>query len=354
MSRRTPFAQVEGLGGTPRPTRGPRALLKGIGLLLLCAAGGLGTGTIHANPFQPVQRLTLGNMNQDGDLFLRVKICSIEITDETSLDVFLEHAMEAEDYAITGSWFHLRPFETSVWEREGGELIWEKPSGGIAVARVPDDAEPKSPSPVRMNGFPSRFPKFARQKNVTAEWNETGDAWVNSEGWRLGYKNGGLSVIHSSGNKFLTAKAAGSKVTELRAGRQVLAAIEWRGSGNPAALRCGEDRYVFAEDEQGRMTRVIDEGIGAAIIEFSYNKDGLIEQVKRIGTGDMTVSWKANKGYGRGDSFYKKPFSVEKIDDTKYGYFRDGNRITMRMKSPGSDWQRLRWELKNGKIISIN
>ncbi|MDR2675732.1 MAG: hypothetical protein LBC18_12960 [Opitutaceae bacterium] len=326
---------------------GSRCLFIGL-LLLLCA------GIVQAGPFLPVQRLTLGNMNQDGDLFLRIKIGTVELSEGISFEVVLEHATEAGDYAATGSRFHLRPFETSAWEREAGEFFWETPGGGRMSAFAKEDAVPKIPPAIQMDGFPSRFPKYARLNNVLAGWNEAGDAWVRSESWELGYKNGGLSVIRSPENKLFAVRAGGGKITEIRAGRRRLAAVEWSANRNPAALRRGNDRYGFAEDGQGRMTRVIDEEIGAAIIEFSYNKDGLVERVKRIGAEDMTVSWRKNKGYGRGDSFYKKPFSVEKINDTRYAYSRDGNRVTMKMKPPDGGWKRLRWESRNGRTIPIN
>ncbi len=336
----------KGLGGTPKPARVPRALPVGIVLFLLCA------GIIRADPFLPVQRLTLGNMNQDGDLFLRIKINSVELSAGVSFEVFLEHATEAGDYIAPGSRFHLRPFETSAWEREAGEILWETPGGGRVSAFARQDAAPENPPALQMHGLPGRFPKYARLNNALAGWNEAGDAWVRSESWELGYKNGGLSVIRSPENNLFAVRADGGRMAEIRAGHRSLVTVDWSPSGNPRALRYGDERYIFVEDWQGRMVRVIDEGIGAAIIEFSYNTDGLVEGVKRIGAGDMIVSWRANKGYGRGDSFHKKPFSVERINDTRYDYARDGNRAAMKMKPPGKDWQCLRWESKNRRIAS--
>ena len=313
----------------------------------------LSSGIVHANPFLPVQRQTLCNMNQDGDLFLRIKIGSVELSEGVSFEVFLEHATEAEDYIAPRSRFHLRPFETSAWEREAGEFFWETPGGGRAAAFTRQDAVLENPPAIQMDGVPAGFPKYARPNNALAGWNEAGDAWVKSEGWELGYKNGGLSVICSPENRLFTVRAGGGRMAEIRSDGRSPVSVEWSESGNPKALRCGDDRYVFSEDGQGQMTRVIDEAIGAAIIEFSYNNNGLIERVKRIGAGDMTVSWRANKGYGRGDSFYRKSFSVEEINGARYGYTRDGNRATMKMKPPGKDWQCLRWESKNGRIVSV-
>jgi hypothetical protein len=315
--------------------RGTRALTEGLVLLLLCA------GIIHASPFQSAQRLTLGNMKQDGDLFFRIKISSIELSDDTSLEIFLDHEMDASDYGTTQSRFRLRPFETSTWERETGEIVWEKPGGGRQVAFSEKDAAPKNPPLLQMDGFPSLPPKFSRLNNALAGWNETGDAWVRSESWELIYKNGGLSAIRSPENKLLPVSANGGKIAEIRAGRRALASVEWSPNGNPAALRRGENRYVFVEDGRGRVARVIDVELGAAIIELSYNKDGLIEQVKRIGSENTAVSWRKNRGHGRGDSFYKKPFSVRQINDIKYDYSQNGTRVTMKMKPFGSDWRHL-------------
>jgi hypothetical protein len=329
---------------------GTRALPGGIGLLLFFAAG---LGFVQAGPFLPVQRLTLGHMNQDGDLFLRIKIGTVALSEGISFEVFLEHATETGDYAAPHSRFHLRPFETSAWEREAGELVWETPGGGRMAAFAREGAAPKTPPALRMDGFPSRFPKYARLSNALAGWNESGDAWVRSESWELGYKNGGLSMIRSPENKLITVRANGGRIAEIRAGHRLLAAVEWSGSRNPKALRCGAGRYVFSEDGQGRMTRVVDGEIKAAIVEFSHNKDGLVERVKQIGHEAMIVSWEANKGYGRGDSFYRKPFSVEKINDTRYVYSHNGNRVAMKMKPPGEGWQQLRWELKNGKMTGV-
>jgi hypothetical protein len=336
-------------GRALRGADSPPVFFGGIALFLLLA-----TGMARANPFLPAQRLTLGNMNQDGDLFLRIKLCTVELSEEISFEVFLEHAMEAGDYMDTVSRFYLRPFETSARERETGEIVWDRPGGGRLVAFADEDAAPKNPPALRRDGFPSHFPKFARLNNALAGWNKTGEAWVRSESWELGYKGGGLSAIRSPENKLLAVRANGGRIAEIRAGRRALASAEWRESGNPSALRCGNDRYVFIEDGQGRIARVIDGEIGVAIMEFSYNQDGLIERVKRTGAGEMKITWQANKGYGRGDSFYRRPFSVEKINDTQYDYFRDGNRVTMKMKPPGSDWQCLRWESRNGKVALIH
>ncbi|WP_342750704.1 hypothetical protein OH491_22085 [Termitidicoccus mucosus] len=298
-------------------------------------------------------QLTLGDLNQDGDLFLRIKLCTVELSEGISFEVLIDHATETEDYVAPGSRFHLLPFETSVWERETGEFLWETPGGGKMAVHAREDAVPKNPPDIRMGGFPAHFPKFARLNNTLAGWNDEGDAWVRNENWELGYKSGGLAAIRNPENKLLSVKANGGKIAEIRAGNRVLASVEWSASGNPSVLRCGENRYVFVEDEQGRMARIIDEEIGTAIIELSYNKNGLVERVRRIGAKDMNVSWKANRGYGRGDSFYRKPFSVEKINDTKYDYFRAGNRVTMKMKPPDGDWKRLRWELQNGRVTLV-
>jgi hypothetical protein len=314
---------------------------------LLCA------GIVHANPFLPVQRLTLGNMNQDGDLFLRIKIGTVELSDGSSFEVFLEHSAKTGDYADAGSRFYLRPFETSAWEREANEFLWETPGGGRASAFAQEDAVPKNPPSIRMDGFPSLFPKYARLNNALAGWNESGDAWVRIESWELGYKNGGLSVIRSPENKLHMVRANGGKIAEIRAGYRLLAAAEWSGSGNPRALHCGDDRYAFTEDGQGRMKQVIDEGIGAAIIEFFYNENGLVERVKRIEADDMVISWRANRGYGRGDSFYRKSFSVKRINGTRYDNSLEGNRAAMGMRPTGSSWQRLLWELKNGRVTLV-
>jgi hypothetical protein len=138
------------------PARGTRALPKVIGLFLLCV------GVAQAGPFLPVQRLTLGTMNQDGDLFLRIKIDTVELSDGASFEVFLEHSTETGNYASTGSRFHLRPFETSVWEREAGEFLGETSGGGRMFTFAKEDAAQKTLPALRIDGFPSRFPKYVR------------------------------------------------------------------------------------------------------------------------------------------------------------------------------------------------
>jgi hypothetical protein len=334
-SRRTLFAKAKGLDGTPKPARGTRALPGGLGLFLLFL------GIVQADPFLPVQRLTLGNMNQDGDLFLRIKITSCELPDGTSFDIFLEHEMEAGDYNNIRSRFRLRPFETSVWEREVGELVWERPGGGRIIARRQGNAPT------------SRFPNFAKEGAVTAEWDETGNVWIKNAQWELNYENGDLAGIRHSESRPFSVRAGGGKITEIRAERKTLASVTWSKNGNPEKLCCGMDTYLFDEDSNGRLARVTDETIGAAIVEISYDETGLMSQIKRIGSENMSVEWRKNKGYGHGDSFYRNPFSVGKINGTQYDYHRDGNRATMRMKPSGAGWQCLRWESKNGKVTLI-
>jgi hypothetical protein len=281
-------------------------------------------------------------MNQDEDLFLRIKLCTIESSDEISFEVFLEHAMEAGDYGTIKSRFRLRPFETSVWEREAGEFIWERPGGGNVILSL------------QKNMTDSSLPGFARIGAITAKWDETGVSEVKTGQWELNYENGGLiSIRHLEGRPVAVRSGAG-KVNELKFGQKTLANVIWGKNGNPEKLHCGTDTWLFVEDGNGRLASVTDSAIGATIVEFSYGEEGLVSQVKRIGGKTMTISWRENPDFGRGDSFYKKPFGVAKINDTRYEYARKGNRVKMGMKPSQSKWRHLKWEFKNGKAIITN
>ncbi|WP_342750897.1 hypothetical protein OH491_05245 [Termitidicoccus mucosus] len=102
-------------------------------------------------------------------------------------------------------------------------------------------------------------------------------------------------------NKLLSVKANGGKIAEIRAGNRVLASVEWSASENPSVLRCGKT-VMCCRGRAGADGADHRRGDRTAIIELSYNKNGLVERVRRIGAKDMNVSWKANRGYGRGDS----------------------------------------------------
>jgi hypothetical protein len=197
----------------------------------------------------------------------------------------------------------------------------------------------------------SPFPRAASAGSSAAEWEEAGLAKIKNGKWELYYENGGLVSINNSERQNLAVKSTNGKISGLKSENTILAAVTWGTMGRPEKLRCGTGTYLFTEDDGGRLVRVTDNAIGTAIVEISYTEKGLVSRVKRIGADGMDVMWRENAGFGRGDSFYRKPFCVEKINDARYEYTRDGNRMTLKMKPAGRVWQRLGLELKNGKMV---
>jgi len=134
--------------------------------------------------------------------------------------------------------------------------------------------------------------------------------------------------------------------------RKPLLSVDWSLSGNPASLQTAERHYRFVEDEEGRLTEVVDENIGIAIGKFHYDENGLLISARCRGRPSIEVQWRKNEGFGRGDSFYKKPFSISRVNGIRYVYSRNGNRVSMK-KCDSGRWETLQWESLNGKIISI-
>jgi hypothetical protein len=297
-------------------------LLKYLSCLLPCLL-------LHGNPLEVQTVLGFADMDQDGDLVFRARLTETGVAGNLTFDVVLEHRLVVSDYGRSGSRLCLRPLETCVWEKSENEMTWERPGGGAFTT-----GKNKSPEGYVFSGGLEDRVEVSRQ------------------GWTLVYSKGNLSGIKLPSGDEVECQAQGNRVCSLSRQGEAILTVTWSESGNPESLKTADGRYVFVEDDEGRITEVLDDTIGAPIMRFHYDERGLLVFAKCRGRPDTVVRWRENKGFGRGNSFYRKPFSVAQVNKVAYEYVRDGNRVLMRKSATGKS-ETIRWESLNGKIVFI-
>jgi hypothetical protein len=99
---------------------------------------------------------------------------------------------------------------------------------------------------------------------------------------------------------------------------------------------------------------VLDEKLDAEILKINYAETGLVCRVWTLSAGDTAIAWRKNENYGRGDSFYRKPYSLARVGNTSYHYYRDGNIVRMDMTPGDGITHTLIWKTLGGKIVSVS
>jgi hypothetical protein len=285
--------------------------------------------SLQGSPLEMQTVLGFSDMDQDGDFVFRVRLAEVGVAKNLTFDVILDHKLVVSDYGRYGSRLCLRPLETSVWEKTENEMTWEHPGGGVITAGKNKSAE----------GY-----LFSGELSGRIE--------ASRQGWSLVYNKGNLTGIKFPSGEMVECQAQGNRVGSLSGQGRMILTVTWSESGNPISLETAEGRYHFAEDAGGRITEVRDDVIGVPIMRFHYDERGLLVFAKCRGRPDTVVKWRVNEGFGRGNSFYRKPYSVARVNDTEYEYIREGNRVLMRKYVSGKK-ETIRWESLNGKIVFL-
>jgi hypothetical protein len=322
--------------------------------MVLWAAGLFFSIVGMAHPFFPQTGLALGDMDRDGDLIMRLPITGLKTQDGDTVEVTLEHRQETGDFGEVKSRFILRPFETGIWERQEGEVGWQPPYGFEIVFSA------KWHETLATDHFP--LPSIGKSDvawtsmktadGIRLWWNASELAVLEQAKWLMVYRNGGLAEIRSPKGTGMMITSSGRRVTEWRDGNKILGQIEWEES-SPRILHTPNGDYVFRLDENGRVLAVLDARLDVDVLRIHYAKTGMVSRVWTLGAGEVTIDWRANEGYGCGDSFYRKPYSVARMGNVKYRYHRDGNIVRMDMTAGDGTKRILRWKMLNGRIISV-
>lgn len=281
------------------------------------------------NPFQLRSSLSLADMDQDGDLILRIRLIEVALDEEHPIDVVLDHRLEVLDYGRFEGRLYLRPFETCLWRKSEKETAWQYPGGGTVILNE------------------------GKTEGLVVTGSLHGPVEVIEGAWRLTYDRGVLTRFRLPSGTEIECKTRGNRICSLSTGGMELVSIDWGRFGQPASLKSPGCHYRFVLDTGGRLVAVVDEVIGSTIAKFTYDKNNLLISASYGKNKKLDIEWTANKGFGRGDSFYRKPYGISRLNDVNYEYKRDGNRVLMR-KFTSRKVETLRWESLNGKIVFIN
>ncbi len=279
-------------------------------------------------------RSGLGDQSVDGGLRLDLPITRLPGSGEFALPLTLRHRVVDTAKGPSSDWFVPQLFTYVVPEGKKG-FRWIEPGG----------TERSFTRKEVLASVPDRF---------SSDWvcvNRAGHQveFHSRDGWVYSYESGLLQNLRAPSGRQLRFETEGPRITAIVLQgdglTQKILAAEWTDGGKIESLAVGpgEHRFLYSETRHPLLTEWQANSRPAAPVQFTYNKEGLLESLDRYGPGTLAFQWMVpGEGWISRHQHnlpaFASPALLARVNKTEYGY--DTNRrgvILTRRQADGSE-----------------
>jgi len=250
----------------------------------------------------------MGEMQLDGSLNYRVLLGGSELFGLLGLRPGVVHVIDVDETGSARSGWRFLGLQTSLVPSGRNVLRWKSLTGAVV------DFERAAIGPA--------FSHAGSGQWLIRKTSEEGCTIHSPEGVSWYYEAGRLVGIEHPVLGRLRVSTQGAWVTRIElseSGDETLALLEAGYSDGRRLLKLRVGDQTEQEFTWEGTELVAWRSADGELVRWSY-RGGLLSQISEPNGRRREIRWRANKGFGRGDSRWALPVHLAAVDDVNYGY----------------------------------
>jgi len=263
----------------------------------------------------------MGEMQLDGSLNYWVSLGGSELLGLLGLRPGVVHVIDVDETGSARSGWRFLGLQTSLVPSGSNVLRWKSLTGAVV------DFERAAIGPAFSHAGSGQWLIRKTSEEGYTIHSPDGVSWYYDAGRLVGIEHPALGRLRVS-----TQGAWVTRIELSESGDEMLALLEasYSDGGRLLKLRVGDQ----AEQEftwEGREL-VARRSADGEFVRWSY-RDGLLSQISEPNGRRREIRWRANKGFGRGDSRWALPVHLAAVDDVNYGYMLTSRGFVLTRKT---------------------